>query len=127
MNNQPIESAREALRSDSYADFAQQTSYLRQWLENLPVLPVEMLVQQKRAVARAKQGRLDEIISFIEAKWLAHNPPNSHEGAISADFGDESDLLTVTFHAYVWGMTSKQGNLAVARIGSNAYLFWSSF
>ena len=126
--NQPaIEQARQALQSDSYANFSRQLPYLRQWLESLPILPVETLVQQKRSVERATQGRLDEIMTLLETKWRAYHPPNSHEGAVSAAFGEAPDLLVVTFHAYVWGMTSEQGGLVLARIGNDAYLLWTTF
>ncbi len=124
MDNQSIEQARQALRRDNYANFATQSPHLRLWLENLPVLPIETLVQQKRAVERAEQGSLDEIMAMIEPKWRGYHPPNSHEGAVSAAFEEDNELLAVTFHASVWGMTSEQGRFTVARIGTDAYLFW---
>jgi hypothetical protein len=124
MDNQSIKQAKQALRRDSYANFAAQAPHLRLWLENLPILPIETLVQQKRAVERANQGSLDEMMAMIEPKWRGYHPPNSHEGATSAAFDERNDLLAVSFHASVWGMTSEQGRFTVARIGTDAFLFW---
>ncbi|MCB9422207.1 MAG: hypothetical protein H6667_20560 [Ardenticatenaceae bacterium] len=124
MKQQAIEQAKQALQKNSFANFATQSPHLRMWLENLPIMPIETLVQQQRAVERAQQGSLDEIIETIKSKWRAYNPPNSHEGAVSAVFGGLPDLLTVTFEAEVWGISSEQGCFTVARIGTHAYLFW---
>jgi hypothetical protein len=36
------------------------------------------------------------------------------------------EMLTAVFHAEVWGMTSEQGRLVIARIGENQYQFSST-
>lgn len=119
-----IEQAKQALRHDSFANFVTQAPHLRLWLENLPILPIETLVQQKRSVERAQQGSLDEMMAMIQPKWRGYHPPNSHEGATSAAFDEGVELLVVTFQATVWGMTSEQGRFTAARIGKDVFLFW---
>ncbi len=121
MNNLAINKAKETIRKNAFADFGQQAAALRQLLQQLPILPSESEILKPDG----QPGDLETTMTRLEMNWAAYNPPNSHEGAVSVVIGDEVDVLTAVFHAEVWGMSSEQSRLAVARVDANAYLFWS--
>jgi ubiquinone/menaquinone biosynthesis C-methylase UbiE len=124
MDEQRLTQARQALRRDGLADFATQAPHLQQLLQNIPILSSAELAKRDRSVAQGTPGDLAQTLALIKPQWRANNPPNSHEGMTCAVWDDTIDWLAVKFEATVWGMSSIQGGLTVARIGPDVYLFW---
>jgi hypothetical protein len=126
MDNQTIDEAKQALHKNGFASFNEQAPALRQLLQHLPLLPPQSKALQTFANKLVQRGDLEETMAQLKKNWRAYNPPNSHEGAVSVVIGEEGELLTAVFHTEVWGMTSEQSRLAVARVGEANYLFWST-
>jgi hypothetical protein len=122
---QEIQQAKAAVKSQAYAGFEEQGSYLRRWLESLPVLQPEAPALQAYPANRAEQRDLDGTLEFLRIHWIANHPPASHDGAIHAELAAEPSLMDVRFHVFVWGKTSEALRVVVARVAEDGFLCWN--
>ncbi len=122
---QEMQQAKAAIKSQAYAGFEEQRSYLRRWLESLPVLQPEAPLLQGYPADRAERRDLESTLEFLRMYWIANHPPASHDGAVHAELAAEPRLMDVTFHVFVWGKTSEALRILVARAAEDAFLCWN--
>jgi hypothetical protein len=119
-----VKQAKPGLKRNPCGGFREQPPHLYRLLENLPVLGRNSPTAQNSLGGGAVEIDVDSVLEHLKGNWVCSQPSGSHDGAINAEVGEESDHLILTFHLFLWSRTTEVRRFEIVRVGEESYLYW---
>jgi len=119
-----VKQAKSGLKRNPCGLFGEQAPHLYRLLENLPVLDRNSPTVQNSLGGGAIEMNVDLVLEHLKDNWICSHPSGSHDGAINAEVGEESDQMILTFHLFLWSRTTEVRRFEIVRVGEKNYLYW---